>query len=236
MFTLLLETEFWTGLLTIIMIDLVLAGDNAVVIALASRKLPLEQRNKAILWGTLGAVIIRILMTLAAVWLLKIPLLQAIGGLLLVYVAIKLLKNEGEEENVEAGTSLLQAIQTIIVADIIMGVDNVLAIAGAAHGNMLLVILGLAISVPIVVWGSRWITAWMNRFPIIIYIGAGILAYTAGSMVVHDKIIQENLISMASWLTWAIPVLTIGIVLFAGRLLSKAGKGALTDSKSSKAV
>lgn len=236
MIKLLLEAEFWTSLLTIIMIDLVLAGDNAVVIALASRKLPLEQRNKAILWGTLGAVIIRILMTLAAVWLLKIPLLQAIGGLLLVYVAIKLLKNEGEEEDVKAGTSLLQAIQTIIVADIIMGVDNVLAIAGAAHGNMILVVLGLAISVPIVVWGSKWITAWMNRFPIIIYIGAGILAYTAGSMMVHDKIIQENIISMATWLTWAVPVLTIAIVLLAGRLLSKAGKGDLSANKSSKAV
>lgn len=236
MITLLLEAEFWTSLLTIIMIDLVLAGDNAVVIALASRSLPLEQRNKAIMWGTFGAVIIRILMTLVAVWLLKIPLLQAIGGLLLIYVAIKLLKNEGESENIKSGTSLMQAIQTIIIADVIMGVDNVLAIAGASHGNMLLVVLGLAISVPIVVWGSKWITAWMNRFPIIIYIGAGILAYTAGSMMVHDKIIQEHIISMASWLSWVIPLLTIGIVLLSGKLLSKANKTDLSENKSSEAV
>lgn len=232
----LLEAEFWTSLLTIIMIDLVLAGDNAVVIALASRSLPLEQRNKAIMWGTFGAVIIRTLMTLVAVWLLKIPLLQAIGGLLLIYVAIKLLKNEGESENIKSGTSLMQAIQTIIIADVIMGVDNVLAIAGASHGNMLLVVLGLAISVPIVVWGSKWITAWMNRFPIIIYIGAGILAYTAGSMMVHDKIIHEHVISMASWLSWVIPLLTIGIVLLSGKLLSKANKADLSENKSSEAV
>lgn len=217
------EADFWMALLTIIAIDLVLAGDNAVVIALASRNLPLEQRNKAILWGTFGAIIIRILMTIGAVWLLKIPFLQAIGGLLLLYVAVKLLKNEEESENIKAEASLLQAIKTIIVADLIMGVDNVLAIAGASHGNIWLVIIGLAISVPIVVWGSKWITTLMDRYPIIVYVGAVILAWTAGTMIVHDRKIGELLTDM-SWMSWVIHALTIGIVLLFGWLQNKSKK------------
>jgi len=193
------------------------------VIALASRNLPKEQRNKAILWGTFGAIIIRILMTIGAVWLLKIPYLQAIGGLLLLYVAVKLLKNEDETENIKAEASLMQAIKTIIVADLIMGVDNVLAIAGASHGNIWLVIFGLVISVPIVVWGSKWITSMMDRYPIIIYVGAVILAWTSGTMIVHDRKVGEFLGDM-SWVSWVVHALTIGIVLLFGWLQNKSKK------------
>lgn len=137
-----LDAEFLTALLSIIAIDLVLAGDNAVVIALASRKLPGKLRTQAIYWGTFGAIIIRALMTLIAVWILRIPYLQALGGLLLIPVAVNLLKQEAPSEHIDASPSFRGAIKTIIIADAIMGIDNVLAIAGASHGNMLLVILG----------------------------------------------------------------------------------------------
>ncbi|RXT09140.1 TerC family protein [Ammoniphilus sp. CFH 90114] len=223
------------ALLTIIAIDLVLAGDNAVVIALASRNLPLEQRNKAILWGTFGAVIIRIILTLVAVWLMKVPLLQAIGGLLLIYVAIKLMKNEEETEGIVAGMTLRQAVQTIIVADLIMGLDNVLAIAGAAHGNMVLVVLGLAISVPIVVWGSKWISSLMNRFPIIVTVGAGILAYTAGTMVMHDKLVNSYITFPGA--SWIVPIVTVVLVISIGTLLNKKAKTTIQhDQNNPKAV
>ncbi|RKD27013.1 hypothetical protein BEP19_00095 [Ammoniphilus oxalaticus] len=207
------EAEFWMSLATIIMIDIVLAGDNAVVIALASRNLPLQQRNKAILWGTFGAIIVRILMTLGAVWLLRIPFLQAIGGLLLLIVAIKLLKSGDDSENIKAETGLMQAIRTIIIADIIMGVDNVLAIAGASQGNMLLVVIGLAISIPIVVWGSKWIVTLMDRFPVIVQIGALILAWTSGTMIVHDQMVGELALAQWGWLSWVIHAFTLGLVL-----------------------
>jgi YjbE family integral membrane protein len=227
----LFEPEFWAALLSIIMIDLVLAGDNAVVIAMASRNLPALQRKKAILWGTFGAVVVRIIMTLGAVWLLKIPLLQAIGGILLVYIAIKLLTHEDDGEKVVAGLSLNQAIKTIIFADIIMGMDNVLAIAGASHGNFLLVLIGLIISIPIVVWGSQLISAWMTRFPIIVYIGAVVLAWTAGTMFVHDDFVEKNLLTGLDWLSWVIPLVATAFVLGVGFLLSKMKKSKSSDDR-----
>ena len=216
--------EFLSALLSIVAIDLVLAGDNAVVIALASRNLPATQRNKAIYWGTFGAIGIRTLMTLAAVWLLKIPYLQALGGLLLIPVAIKLLKQEDSAEHVDASSSFWEAIKTIIVADAIMGVDNVLAIAGASHGNMLLVVLGLLISVPIVVWGSKWISAWMVKYPILIYAGAAILAWTAGTMVMNDKIVGGYLTTIVRSSSWLLPLLVMLFVLTVGKLKERSDK------------
>lgn len=212
------DADFFAALLTIITIDLVLAGDNAVVIALASRKLPEKQRTQAIYWGTFGAIIIRALMTLVAVWLLRIPYLQAIGGLLLTPVAINLLKQEDASEHIDASSNFWGAIKTIIIADAIMGVDNVLAIAGASHGNMLLVVLGLLVSVPIVIWGSKWIAVWMVKYPILIYAGAAILAWTAGSMVVSDKVIGPALLSLLNSADWLVPLLVTGFVLIAGKL------------------
>ena len=215
------DMDFLTALLSIVAIDLVLAGDNAVVIALASRNLPLPQRNKAIYWGTFGAILIRTLMTLVAVWLLKIPYLQAIGGLLLIPVAIKLLKKDDSDEHIDASSSFWGAVRTIIIADAIMGVDNVLAIAGASHGNMTLVILGLAISVPIVVWGSKWISGLMAKYPVLIYAGAAILSWTAGSMVMNDKIVGGYLISIVSYASWLFPLLVTLFVLTVGKQLEK---------------
>ncbi|NNV06750.1 TerC family protein [Geobacillus sp. C56-T2] len=183
--------EFWTALLSIIIIDLVLAGDNAIVIGLAARNLPKHQQKKAIIWGTVGAVAVRALATIFVVWLLKIPGLLLVGGLLLVWIAYKLLVEEKGHDDIEAGGSLWEAMRTIIIADALMGLDNVLAVAGAAHGSFLLVVLGLLISVPIMVWGSTLILKWIERFPIIITIGAGVLAWTASKMIVGEPFLKE---------------------------------------------
>lgn len=181
--------EFLTALLAIVMIDLVLAGDNAIVIGLAARNLPKEKQTKVILWGTVGAVLLRVIATIAVVWLLKVPGLMLVGGVLLVWIAYKLLVEE-KGHDVKAGESTWAAIRTIIIADAAMGIDNVLAVAGAAHGSILLVIIGLAISVPIVVWGSTLLIKWMERYPIIITIGAGILAWTAAKMIVGEAFLK----------------------------------------------
>ncbi|WJQ00820.1 TerC family protein [Geobacillus stearothermophilus] len=187
----LLSAEFWTALLSIIIIDLLLAGDNAIVIGLAARNLPKHQQKKAVVWGTVGAVVIRALATIFVVWLLKIPGLLLVGGVLLVWIAYKLLVEGKGHDDVEAGGNLWEAIRTIIIADALMGLDNVLAVAGAAHGSFLLVILGLLISVPIMVWGSTLILKWIERFPIIITIGAGVLAWTAAKMIVGEPFLKE---------------------------------------------
>ncbi|WMJ15709.1 TerC family protein [Geobacillus proteiniphilus] len=187
----LLSVEFWTALLSIIIIDLLLAGDNAIVIGLAARNLPKHQQKKAVVWGTVGAVVIRALATIFVVWLLKIPGLLLVGGVLLVWIAYKLLVEGKGHDDVEAGGNLWEAIRTIIIADALMGLDNVLAVAGAAHGSFWLVVLGLLISVPIMVWGSTLILKWIERFPIIITIGAGVLAWTAAKMIVDEPFLKE---------------------------------------------
>jgi YjbE family integral membrane protein len=196
--------EFLTALLSIVIIDLILAGDNAIVVGLAARNLPKQQQKKAVVWGTVGAVVIRALATLFVVWLLKVPGLLLIGGILLVWIAYKLLVEE-KGHDVEAGGSLWEAIRTIIIADALMGLDNVLAVAGAAHGSFILVILGLFISVPIMVWGSRLILKWIERFPMMITIGAGVLAWTASKMIVEEPFLDPY---------FANPVIKYGFELF----------------------
>ncbi|PGT81374.1 TerC family protein [Bacillus sp. AFS040349] len=185
-----MEMDFLTALLSIIVIDLVLAGDNAILIGLAARNLPKHQQKKVILWGSVGAIAIRIVATLAVVWLLAIPGLHLVGGLLLVYIAYKLLVDEEDHSDVKAGDSFWAAIRTVIIADALMGLDNVLAVAGASHGNMLLVVIGLLISVPVVMWGSTLILKWIDRYPIIITIGAGVLAWTASKMIVGEHFLS----------------------------------------------
>ncbi|MFV0636034.1 TerC family protein [Mitsuokella sp.] len=220
-----LSMQFLMALGTIVLMDLLLGGDNAVVIAMAANKLPESLRKKAILIGTAGAVIIRLLMTFAAVWLLTIPYLQAIGGLILLPIAVKLLLPAGQEEEVQASDSLMGAVKTIIIADAAMGVDNVLAIAGASHGSFLLVVLGFLISIPIIVGGSTLIGRIMDRFPVVLYAGAGLLGWTAGSMIVHDKIIGAMLTAAAGDGAALIVqgVLAIGVI-FAGMVLGRRAK------------
>ncbi|KPC75864.1 membrane protein [Thermoactinomyces vulgaris] len=216
--------EFFTALLSIVIIDLVLAGDNAIVIGLAARNLPKDKQKQVIIWGTLGAVVIRILATLAVVWLLKIPGLLLIGGIILTWIAFKLLIEE-KDHDVKAADSMWAAIRTIIIADAVMGLDNVLAVAGAAHGDFLLVVLGLIISVPIVVWGSTVFLKLMDKYPWIIYIGSGVLAFTAAKMIVDEKLIKAYFEEPS--IKYGFIILLIAAVLLLGRWFkqrqSKAG-------------
>lgn len=183
-----LTPAWFSALLAIILIDLVLAGDNAIVIALAARNLPSHLQRRAIIWGTVGAVVVRSLMTIGVVWLLKIPGLMLVGGLGLIWIAYKLLVPEDSgDEHQPTATTFWGAMRTIVIADALMGVDNVLGVAGAAHGDFGLVVIGLLISIPIVVWGSTLVLKLVERFPAITYIGAGVLAYTAAHMVVSEQ-------------------------------------------------
>ncbi|WP_370850163.1 TerC family protein [Megasphaera sp.] len=214
--------QFFMALGSIILLDILLGGDNAVVIAMAANKLPANLRRKAILIGTGGAVVIRLVMTLIAVWLLTIPFLQALGGLILLPIAVKLLVPAEQEENVTASDSLMGAIKTIIIADAAMGVDNVLAIAGASHGSFLLVACGFLISIPIIVGGSTVIGKLMDRFPVILYSGAGLLGWTAGSMIGHDKILGTLLQQMAgSWAPISLQILLAAAVIAIGLWMSR---------------
>jgi YjbE family integral membrane protein len=210
------SADYFSALLSIIVIDLVLAGDNAIVIGLAARTLPKDQQKKVILWGTVGAIAIRILATLAVVWLLKIPGLLLLGGVLLIWIAYKLLAEE-KDHNVKPSDNFWAAIKTIIIADALMGLDNVLAIAGASHGDFSLVVIGLLVSVPIVVWGSTLILKWVDRFPIIITIGAGVLAYTAAKMITDEKFLK-GFFEDNPLLKWGlIATIVLGVILF-GRM------------------
>lgn len=185
-----MSVEFWTALLSIILIDLVLAGDNAIVIGLAARNVPKEDQKKVIIWGTVGAIAVRVVATLLVVYLLMIPGLRLVGGLALLWIAYKLMVDEKDHE-ISAGNQMWAAIRTIIIADAMMGLDNVLAVAGAAGESFLLVILGLAISVPIMVWGSTIILKLTTRYPVVITIGAAVLTWTASKMIVEEPLIHH---------------------------------------------
>ena len=187
----LFSMPWWSALLAIILIDLVLAGDNAIVIALAARNLPPEHQNKAIMWGTVGAIVIRSAMTVGVVWLLKIPGLMLVGGLGLLWIAYKLITDTSEDEH-QGGTATTfwGAMKTIIVADALMGVDNVLGVAGAANGDFTLVVIGLLISIPIVVLGSKLVLRLVEKWPVIIQLGAAVLAFTAAQMVINEKLLD----------------------------------------------
>lgn len=211
--------EFWSALLALVVIDLVLAGDNAIVIGLAARNLPKGQQKKVILWGTAGAILVRATATLVVVWLLKIPGLRLIGALLLIWIAYKLLVEEKAHDAVECD-SFYTAVKTIIIADAVMGLDNVLAVAGAAHGNFLMVVLGLLISIPIVVWGSTLVLKWIDRFPIIIYVGAGVLAWTAAKMIIDEPLV-EHIFTGNFLLKWGLIAATVILVLVAGHYTVK---------------
>ena len=187
----LFSMPWWSALLAIILIDLVLAGDNAIVIALAARNLPAEHQNKAIMWGTVGAIVVRSAMTVGVVWLLKIPGLMLVGGLGLLWIAFKLISDTSEDEHEGSGaTTFWGAMKTILVADALMGVDNVLGVAGAANGDFTLVVIGLLISIPIVVLGSKLVLRLVEKWPVIIHLGAAVLAFTAAQMIINEKLLD----------------------------------------------
>ena len=219
-----LSAAWWSALLAIILIDLVLAGDNAIVIALAARNLPSHLKNKAIIWGTVGAIVVRSLMTIGVVWLLKIPGLMGIGGAALLWIAYKLIaEDSGEDEHGPAATTFWGAMKTIVVADALMGIDNVLGVAGAAHGAFDLVVLGLLISVPIVVFGSKVVLKLVERFPIIIQLGAAVLAFTAAKMIVSEPLLKD-LFDPNALARWSLYILCIVGVLGAGWLATRGAR------------
>lgn len=193
-----MSIEMLSKILSIIVLNLVLSGDNAVVIALATRKLPATSQNKAIVIGTAWAVVLRIVLMLLAVELLTVPYVKIVGAVLLFYIAYDLLRSNGEEADVKSETTLMSAIRTIIIADLVMSLDNVLAIAGVADGHFMLAVLGLVISIPIVIFGSQIILKLMDRFPWLIWIGALLIAYTAGTMLVEDNFIHHLLRGLSS--------------------------------------
>ncbi len=219
----LFSPEFFSALLAIIVIDLVLAGDNAIVIAMAAKNLPAELQKKAIIWGAVGAIAVRSAMTLVVVYLLNIPGLMLVGGLLLVWIAYKLLvpANDGEDGNDHASTSFWGAMKTIVIADAVMGLDNVLAVAGASHGSYLLVVLGLLISIPVVIWGSTQILKLVERYPSITYLGAGVLAWTAAKMMISEPFVRDLQVFQNPVFDYAIQLLVIVGVLFGGFIRSK---------------
>lgn len=208
------DLEFWVRWFGIVILDLSLAGDNALVIAMAVRTLPPREQFLGRVGGTFGAVALRFVFIALVTQLLRIPFLEAVGGLALIWIAIKLLRQDAEEEGhrIRHGTTFWEAIWVIIVADMIMSLDNVLAVAAASHGNLVLVIFGIGLSIPIVIWGSGLIARLMNRFQWIVWLGGGILGWVAGEMVVKDEIVHSWIGPWAGPLAWTVPAF-LGIVL-----------------------
>jgi len=200
--------QFWAGLATIIWVNIILSGDNAVVIALAARSLPPHRQKKAVLWGAGAVVVMRIILTIIAVELLKLPFLKIIGGLLLLWIAVKLLMPEDGGEDIEGSDNLMQAIKTILIADLVMSLDNVIAVAAAAKGSVLLLVLGLAISIPLVVFGATLLMTLMERYPIIITIGAAILGWVAGEMLITDPVLVDWISTEMRWIHVRLPEVT----------------------------
>lgn len=214
--------QFWIAVMQIIAIDIVLGGDNAVVIALACRRLPEEQRRLGIFWGVLGAITLRVILIFFALSLLAVPYLKVAGACLLVWIGIKLLQTEpaGNGHEIVSSTTLVGAIKTIIVADAVMSLDNVIAIAGAAKDSMALVIFGLVFSVPIIVWGSKLVMKLMDRYPITIVIGAALLGWIAGDMAVTDVVTVAWVDQNAVYLHWIMPILLASFVVIAGKRMA----------------
>lgn len=210
---------FWAALGQITLINIVLSGDNAVVIALAARSLPEHQQKQAVMWGAGAAVVMRIILTIIAVELLKWPYLKIIGAILLFWIAIKLLVPEHDDENVESSDNLMKAIKTILIADLVMSLDNVIGVAAAAKGNVTLLIIGLAISIPLVVFGATMLMKVMERWPVIITIGAGLLGWVAGEMLVTDPFWVEWINANLPWLHVHIGKLEFNWVQIAGAAL-----------------
>lgn len=217
--------DFWLALSQIILINIVLSGDNAVVIALASRSLPPAQQKKAILAGSVGAIVLRIVLTFFAVYLLSLPYLKLAGAALLLWIGVSLLKGEGGEEELEGHSNLAAAIKTIIVADLVMSLDNVIGVAAAAKGNVVLLVIGLGVSIPLIIYGSTLILKVMTRFPVIITIGAALLGWVAGEMAFSDPSVH-NWAESHHNLHFVPPVLCAILVVAVGKWLQGRNAGA----------
>jgi YjbE family integral membrane protein len=207
--------EFWIALSQIVLINIVLSGDNAVVIALACRSLPPHQQKKAIVFGSVGAIVLRVVLTFFAVMLLDLPYLKLIGAAALLWIGVGLLKSDDGDENLEGHSNLAAAIKTIVVADLVMSLDNVIGVAAAAKGNVVLLVVGLVISIPLIIFGSAILLRIMGRFPIIITLGAGLLGWVAGEMAMSDPAIsvwsaQQHTLHMLAPAAGALAVVALG--------------------------
>ena len=221
------SASFWTGLLAIIWVNIILSGDNAVVIALAARSLPVRQQKQAVMWGAGAAVVLRIILTVVAVELLRLPWLRLIGGILLFWIAVKLLVPEdGGDDGVESSDNLWAAIKTILIADLVMSLDNVIAVAAVAKDSFVLLILGLTISIPLVIFGATMLMKVMGRWPIIVSIGAALIGYVAGEMLVTDPVVKDWVDANAAWLHWAAPAAGAVFVVAAGKWLAARAEAA----------
>ncbi len=216
------STAFWIAVGQIILIDIVLSGDNAVVIALACRNLAPEQRKAGIFWGVAGAVSLRVVLTVFAALVMDLPWLKLVGGVLLVWIAVKLMLPEDEEgHDIKSSANLWGAVKTIIVADFVMSLDNVIAVAGAAHGSLALLLFGLAVSIPLIVWSSQLILHWMERFPSIVLFGAALLGYVAGQMVFTDPGVLAVLPPLPAWSAKLAGAVGALVVVVVGRWLEQ---------------
>ncbi len=219
--------QFWVAALEIIVINILLSGDNAVVIALACRNLPRKQRVLGIFYGVIGAVVLRILLTFFAVQLLLLPYLQLVGAGLLVWIGIKLIAEEdGEEHDVKASDRLLSAVKTVIVADLVMSLDNVIGVAGAAKGSLVLLVFGLVVSIPLVVVGAQLIMRLIERLPWLVVAGGGLLGYIAGEIATHDSAVKAWVDARMPALHWAAPIAGIAIVVVVGVWLVRRSRAA----------
>ncbi len=218
------STDFWIGLLKIVWINIILSGDNAVVIALAARSLPTEQQNKAVFWGSGAAVVLRVALTVVAAKLLAMPYLQIVGGLLLLWIGVQLLS---DEEDANAHTkehgSLMSAVRTILIADLVMSLDNVIAVAAAARGDIVLLILGLLISIPLVIFGSTLMIRLMERFPIIVTLGAALIGWVGGETIIGDVALKDFVLPYP-WLHYAAAAAGAAAVVGLGRALQDSPK------------
>jgi YjbE family integral membrane protein len=212
--------QFWVAALQIIVINILLSGDNAVVIALACRNLPPAQRRWGIIWGAVGAIVLRIILTFFAVQLLELPYLKTVGGLLLLWIGVKLIaEDEGDGPDINASDRLFAAVKTVIVADLVMSIDNVLAVAAAAKGSLVLLIFGLVISIPLVIVGAQLIMKLIERVPLLIVAGGGLLGYVAGEMIVEDPAIRGWVEAQGRWPHWVFPIAGIVLVIAVAKWL-----------------
>ena len=217
---------FWAALLSIIIANILLSGDNAVVIALASRNLPAHQQKKAIFWGSAAAIVLRVVLTITAVQLLTLPYLKIIGAILLIYIGVQLLADSDDDANMEGSSNIWGAIRTILVADLVMSLDNVLAVAAAAHKGpeetrLALLIIGLGLSIPLIIFGSTMLLKVMDRFPVIITLGAGLLGLLAGGMLVEDPAIKESMQAAFEDAHMIFEGIGVAIVILLGTYLKK---------------
>ena len=223
----LFSPQFWVAALEIIVINILLSGDNAVVIALACRNLPRKQRVLGIFYGVIGAVVLRIILTFFAVQLLLLPYLQLIGAALLVWIGIKLIaEDDGEEHDVKASDRLISAVKTVIVADLVMSLDNVIGVAGAAKDSLVLLVFGLVVSIPLVVVGSQLIMKLIERFPWLVVAGGGLLGYIAGEIATHDTAVKAWCDAQMPALHWAAPIAGVAIVVAVGVWLVRRSRTA----------